>query len=70
MEEMVFNAYDLHTVMLNNQFPEIILCASSYHKGEKIELTIVLDDLKFLEFISHHEIDTIKQNLKKRIDKL
>lgn len=67
---MVFNAYDLHTMMLNENFPEIIFVADSYHKGEKIELTIVFDDLKFLEFISHNEIDKIKENLKKRIDNL
>jgi hypothetical protein len=70
MKEMMFNAYDLHTMMLNENFPEIIFVADSYYEGEKIELTIVFDDIKFIEFISHKEIDTIKENLKKRIDNL
>lgn len=70
MKDMCFNAYDLHTIMLNENDPEIIMVANSYYQGEQIELHIVFDDLRFLEFISHHEIDKIKENLKKRIDNL
>jgi hypothetical protein len=70
METIIFNAYDLHTVMLNNNDPEIHLVALSYHNGEKIHLQIVLDDITFLEFISHREIDQIKENIKNRIDQL
>ena len=56
--------------MLNENNPEIIMVANSYYQGEQIELHIVFDDLRFLEFVSHHEIDKIKENLKKRIDAL
>lgn len=70
MKQLVFNLYDLHTTHLNETDQDIILAGDSYYNGERIELMVVFKDIDFLEFISHHEIDRIKENLKKRIDAL
>lgn len=70
-KEYWFDAFDIHTLALNNdERSGIILVASGYLNGEEIELTIELPDYDFVNFISHKEIDEIKENLKKRIDKL
>ena len=69
-KEMYLYMYDLHTTQLNETDLEIVLGGSAFHKGERIEVIIVMNDLNFLEFISHAEIDRIKENLKKRIDNL
>jgi len=69
-KQLALNLYDLHTVALNETDQDILLVGNSYHNGEPIELMVVLKDIDFLEFISHHEINRIKENLKKRIDEL
>ena len=69
-KQLALNLYDLDTVALNETDQDILLVGNSYHNGEPIELMVVLKDIDFLEFISHKEIDTIKENLKKRIDEL
>ncbi len=69
-KEMYLNLYDLHTVQLNETDSDVYLCGRSYYNGESIELCVVFNDMTFLECISHHEIDKIKENLKKRIDNL
>ena len=69
-KQLAFNLYDLHTMKLNERDSDIILVGDSYQDGEPIELMIVLNDLTFLKFISHHEIDVIKDNLKSFIDEL
>ena len=69
-KEIYINLYDLHTTQLNETDSEIVLGGSALNKGESIEVIIVMNDLNFLEFISHAEINTIKQNLKRRIDNL
>jgi hypothetical protein len=70
-KEYWFDAFDIHTFALNNdECSGILFVASGYLNGEEIELTIEFNDYNFLKFISHHEIDEIKENLKKRIDKL
>lgn len=70
-KEYWFDAFDIHTLALNNdECSGIVLVASGYLNGEEIELTIEFNDYNFLKFISHKEIDEIKENLKKRIDKL
>jgi hypothetical protein len=70
MKQLVFNLYDLHTAHLNETDQDILLAGDSYYNGERVELMVVFKDIDFLEFISHHEIDRIKENLKKRIDEL
>jgi len=70
IKELWFNAYDINTLMLNNTDQDIIICADSYEKGEPVRLNMVFKDINFLEWISTHEINTIKANLKKRIDEL
>lgn len=67
-KELYVNLYDLHTTQLNEINSEIILGGSAFNKGERTEVYIVINDLNFLEFISHAEINRIKENLKKRID--
>lgn len=69
-KQLAFNLYGLHTMALNERDQDILLVGDSYHDGEPIELMVVFRDIDFLEFISHHEIDRIKENLKKRIDEL
>ena len=69
-KRLAFNLYDLHTVRLNETDTDIVLVGDSYYNGEPIELMVVLDDFTFLKFISHHEIDKIKENLKQLIDEL
>lgn len=69
-KELVFEAFDLHTCALNNGCSSIALSAEGYLEGEEITLTMVLPDFDFINFISHQEIDAIKDNLKKRIDNL
>jgi len=69
-KEMHLNLYDLHTAQLNETDSDIYLCGSSYYKGEPIELCVVFNDMTFLEFVSHDDINRIKENLKKRIDNL
>jgi hypothetical protein len=69
-KEMYLYLRNLHTLQLNETDQEIMLVADSYYKGEVVEVGIVLRDIDFLEFISHNEIDEIKENLKKRIDEL
>ena len=69
-KRLAFNLYDLHTVRLNETDTDIILVGDSYQNGEPIELMVVLNDLTFLKFISHHKIDMIKENLKQFIDEL
>ena len=69
-KEVYLNLYDLHTAQLNENDGDIYLCGRSYQDGESIELCVIFNDMTFLEFISHHEIDKIKENLKKRIDNL
>ena len=66
-----FDAFDIHTMALSNEeTSSIVLVASGYMNGEEIDLTIEFEDYNFLKFISHKEIDEIKESLKKRIDKL
>jgi len=69
-KEMYLYLRNLHTLHLNETDQEIMLVADSYYKGEVVEVGIALRDIDFLEFISHNEIDRIKENLKKRIDEL
>jgi hypothetical protein len=69
-KEIYLNLYDLHTVHLNETDPEVVLGGSVLHKGKSTEVIIVFNDLNFLEFISHDEINRIKENLKERIDNL
>ena len=69
-KEMWFDAHNLHTLAMNNTDSEILFVADGYLNGKKISLTIAFTDINFLEFVSHKEINTIKKNLKKRIDKL
>lgn len=69
-KEIYLDLHNLHTLHLNETDQEIMLVADSYYKGEAVELSITLRDIDFLEFISHNEIDRIKENLKKRIDNL
>jgi len=70
VKELWFNAYDIDTLMLNNTTQDIIICADSYENGQPVRLNMVFKDINFLEWISTHEINTIKENLKKRIDEL
>jgi hypothetical protein len=70
IKELYFNAYDINTLMLNNTDQDIIICADSYENGQPVRLNLVFKDINFLEWISTHEIETIKANLKKRIDEL
>jgi len=70
IKELYFNAYDIDTLMLNNTDQDIIICADSYENGQPVRLNLVFKDINFLEWISTHEINTIKANLKKRIDEL
>ena len=70
IKELWFNAYDINTLMLNNTDQDIIICAESYENGQPVRLNMVFKDINFLEWISTHEINTIKANLKKRIDEL
>ena len=70
IKELWFNAYDIDTLMLNNTTQDIIICAESYENGQPVRLNMVFKDINFLEWISTHEINTIKANLKKRIDEL
>jgi len=70
IKELWFNAYDIDTLMLNNTTQDIIICAESYENGQPVRLNMVFKDMNFLEWISTHEINTIKANLKKRIDEL
>lgn len=70
-KEYWFDAFDIHTMALNSEDRSAItLVASGYMNGEEIDLAIEFHDYNFLKFISHKEIDEIKENLKKRIDKL
>lgn len=71
-KEYWFEAFDVHTCALNNENngSSILFGMFGYLNGEEIELTIELPDYDFVNFISHKEIDEIKENLKKRIDKL
>ena len=70
IKEVWLNAYDIDALMLNNTDQDIIICADSYQDGQPIRLNIVFKDINFLEWISNNEINEIKENLKKRIDKL
>lgn len=70
-KEYWFDAFDIHTLSLNSEDrSNITLVASGYMNGEEIDLAIEFEDYNFIKFISHKEIDEIKENLKKRIDKL
>ena len=69
-KENYFEAYDLHTCGLNGTNCQIALSADGYIEGEEVTLTFFLPDYDFINFISHKEIDEIKENLKKRIDEL
>jgi len=42
----------------------------AYIDTDEISVYVIFNDMTFLECISHHEIDKIKENLKKRIDNL
>ena len=69
-KEIYFEAFNLHTYALNNTDSQIVLSADGYIEGEEVTLTFFLPDYDFIQFISHNEIDRIKENLKKRIDEL
>ena len=69
-KEMYLDVLNLHTLHLNETDQDILLAGDSYYNGERVELMVVFKDIDFLEFISHYEIDRIKENLKKRIDEL
>ena len=69
-KEIYFEAFNLHTCALNNTDSQIVLSADGYIEGEEVTLTFFLPDYDFIQFISHKEIDEIKENLKKRIDQL
>jgi hypothetical protein len=69
-KEMYLDVRNLHTLHLNETDQDILLAGDSYYNGERVELMVVFKDIDFLEFISHYEIDRIKENLKKRIDQL
>lgn len=70
-KEYWFDAFEIHTLALNSdECSSILLVANGYMNGEEIDLTIEFNSYNFLKFISHKEIDEIKENLKKTIDKL
>ena len=69
-KQIYFEAYDLHTFGLHCTNCQIALSAAGYIYGAEVTLTFFLPDYDFINFISHKEIDEIKENLKKRIDEL
>jgi len=69
-KEIFFEGFNIHTLGFNNTDSEIVISADGYLECEEVTITFFLPDYDFLKFISHKEIDIIKENLKKRIDEL
>jgi len=75
-KRLFFESINLHTCALNQTDYQISLVADGVfsevgvEKEEYVTMHIYFRDEEFLEFISHKEIDKIKENLKKRIGNL
>jgi hypothetical protein len=69
-KELFFEGFEIHTFGFNNTDSRIAISADGYLEGEEVTLTFFLPDYDFIKFISHKEIDIIKENLKKHIDEL
>jgi hypothetical protein len=68
--ELFFEGFEIHTFGFNNTNSQIAISADGHLENEEVTLTFFLPDYDFIKFISHKEIDYIKENLKKRIDEL
>ena len=56
-----------HTVGMNDLDDEIILVAETQENGQRIEISITIRDIDFLDCLAGGTIDRIKKNLIKRI---
>jgi hypothetical protein len=69
-KQLFFEGFDIHTFQFNNSSTTIAISVDGYLENEEVTLTLFLPDYDFINFISHNEIDYIKENIKKRIDEL